>query len=123
MDDDLELTCNAKKENECTNEIGCSWCEAGAVPSSCHSIENAKKLPAGVFDCVFPEDVAELAEETAKPVFLAQEYKDDDLELTCNAKKENECTNEIGCSWCEAGAVPSSCHSIENAKKLPAGVF
>lgn len=47
----------------------------------------------------------------------------DDIERTCIAKEQTECSNDIGCSWCEAGAVPSTCHSLDNAHRLPATVF
>jgi cathepsin B len=30
---------------------GCSWCKCAAVPSSCWTVSNAKKLPAGVYQC------------------------------------------------------------------------
>lgn len=131
-----ESACDDFDKTACSNDKTCSWCTAGAVPSACYSVEDAHKLPAGVFECDFPEDIVEPVEEIAKPVEevtqpveeVAQPVKDtddddDDIEATCNSKKGTECSNDIGCSWCTAGAVPSSCHSIENAHKLPAGVF
>jgi len=29
----------------------CTWCKCGALPSSCWTVENAKKLPPGVYQC------------------------------------------------------------------------
>jgi cathepsin X len=47
-----EAQCSAKtSESDCNGLSGCSWCEAGAVPSACHTAVNAKKLPPGVFKC------------------------------------------------------------------------
>ena len=38
-------------EDDCNFDDKCSWCKCSAVPSACHSIENAKNLPAAVFQC------------------------------------------------------------------------
>jgi cathepsin X len=38
-------------KDTCVADAACSWCEAGAVPASCYTKENAKQLPAGVFTC------------------------------------------------------------------------
>ena len=48
---DDEDTCNALGDGDCQANSICSWCTAGAVPSACHSLENAKHLPAAVFIC------------------------------------------------------------------------
>ena len=49
---DDEETCNALgSEDSCNANDKCSWCKAAAVASACHSINNAKKLPAAVFQC------------------------------------------------------------------------
>ena len=41
-------------------------------------------------------------------------------EAQCSAKKtETDCNGLSGCSWCDAGAVPPACHTVDNAKKLP----
>lgn len=39
------------KGDSCDADAGCVWCECSAVPSSCFSVEDAKKLPAAVFTC------------------------------------------------------------------------
>lgn len=36
---------------DCSADAKCVWCEAAAVPSSCFTKENAKRLPSGVFTC------------------------------------------------------------------------
>jgi len=49
---DLEEQCNVfKSHEECNTNIQCSWCLSGAVKSSCHSLENASKLPPSIFVC------------------------------------------------------------------------
>jgi len=42
-----EASCDADK----TTGGGCVWCKCAALPSSCWTKDNAKKLPAGVYDC------------------------------------------------------------------------
>ncbi|GAX23091.1 cathepsin A [Fistulifera solaris] len=56
-----ESSCNqATDSTSCVKTIDettgerCEWCEAGAIPSECMSHEQAKQLPAGVFDCQTP---------------------------------------------------------------------
>lgn len=39
------------KEGECNADPACVWCACSAVPSSCFSVDDAKKLPAAVFTC------------------------------------------------------------------------
>ena len=46
-----EVDCLSVKDEDTCHADGCSWCTAGAVPSECVSQEQAKKLPAGVFNC------------------------------------------------------------------------
>ena len=63
----------------------------------------------------------ELVSHTQKPLLMAQLKDDED---TCNALGDEDACNNMGpCSWCKAGAVADACHSIENAKRLPAAVF
>jgi len=113
---DDEDTCNALGDGDsCNANDVCSWCEAGAVADACHSIENAKSLPAAVFKC------SKLGEEKkeVKPVEIVKDDED-----TCNVLGDGDsCNANDVCSWCEAGAVADACHSIENAKHLPAAVF
>lgn len=54
----------------------CSWCEAGAIPSECMSQDQARDLPAGVFQCSTPS-----VYQTSGPsvVLRAQEVQDDDF--------------------------------------------
>lgn len=49
---DVELSCSSLQTfDECVSNEECSWCITGAVKSSCHSIENANKLPSSIFNC------------------------------------------------------------------------
>jgi len=49
---DLEESCNLLNSHEdCNTNPECSWCSSGAVKSSCHSLENASRLPASIFKC------------------------------------------------------------------------
>ena len=60
-----EDTCNALGDaSSCKDLTGCSWCISAAVKPACHTIENAKSLPAAVFQC------DPLSEE---PVFKSEE--------------------------------------------------
>eukprot|EP00405_Crypthecodinium_cohnii_P006590 CAMPEP_0194782346 /NCGR_PEP_ID=MMETSP0323_2-20130528/78638_1 /TAXON_ID=2866 ORGANISM="Crypthecodinium cohnii, Strain Seligo" /NCGR_SAMPLE_ID=MMETSP0323_2 /ASSEMBLY_ACC=CAM_ASM_000346 /LENGTH=390 /DNA_ID=CAMNT_0039721151 /DNA_START=53 /DNA_END=1225 /DNA_ORIENTATION=- len=46
-------TCKAKYTDQasCEKDASCTWCKAAAVPSSCFTKDDAKKLPPGVFVC------------------------------------------------------------------------
>ena len=49
---DTEESCSFLQTlEECNSNEECSWCIAGAVKSSCHSIENANRLPSSIFNC------------------------------------------------------------------------
>jgi hypothetical protein len=49
---DLEESCNLLKlQEDCNANSECSWCVSGAVKSSCHSLENASRLPPSIFIC------------------------------------------------------------------------
>lgn len=49
---DLEETCNLLKlQEDCNVNSECSWCVSGAIKSSCHSLENASRLPPSIFVC------------------------------------------------------------------------
>jgi hypothetical protein len=51
-DSELLATCQAlSQDNSCDANDSCTWCEAGAVPSSCYPVTMAGQLPAGVFQC------------------------------------------------------------------------
>ena len=38
-------------QTTCDANANCTWCKCAAVPSSCFDLEDAKRLPAGVFIC------------------------------------------------------------------------
>ena len=42
-------------EASCASSPGCVWCLSAAVPSACYSESEAKRLPAGAFQCKFPQ--------------------------------------------------------------------
>ena len=48
---DPTSACSYKDQKNCDGDSKCSWCDAGAVPPACHTIEDAKKLPPAVFYC------------------------------------------------------------------------
>ena len=41
-------------ESACAGEAGCVWCVSAAVPSSCYTEAEARRLPGAVFRCKFP---------------------------------------------------------------------
>ncbi|KAK3288592.1 hypothetical protein CYMTET_3928 [Cymbomonas tetramitiformis] len=40
-----------KDQASCDADAACAWCKCSAVPSNCFTIEQAKKLPSGVYTC------------------------------------------------------------------------
>jgi len=140
---DDEETCNAHAESDCHADTKCSWCLSAAVKASCHSVENAKKLPAAIFSCdnlgmteeqaqdesEMEQIIETVEEEAVKGEAQMEKFMNTlrgglgDDEATCNANKDDASCDAAGCSWCVCSAVPSACHSIENAKKLPSAVF
>jgi len=154
--------CHAKYKNQTACDAdtstggGCTWCKCAAVPSSCWTKENAKKLPAGVYTCdslaltgkplspaaaAKPETHAELIHDLrtsvhhqtdtpiTKAVLPASHSLATKVDDPCHAKYKNQTACDAdtstggGCTWCKCAAVPSSCWTKENAKKLPAGVY
>jgi len=62
-------TCGAlAAKDACDKEDACTWCDAGAVPSSCKSLEDAKGLPPSIFYC----DKLQAAKPAGKKVELKQ---------------------------------------------------
>ena len=57
--------CTYGNQKECDADAGCAWCKSAAVPSSCNTLEDAKRLPAGVFIC--DKVGEELTEVRAEP--------------------------------------------------------
>jgi hypothetical protein len=43
--------CTYATQDACNAVAECRWCICHALPSSCHTLEQAKKLPPSVFDC------------------------------------------------------------------------
>ena len=56
-----------KTSATCNADADCIWCEAGAVRPACYNVDDAKRLPPGVFNCpaktTEQEDEADLDEE------------------------------------------------------------
>mmetsp|Transcript_66245 Transcript_66245/g.158459 ORF Transcript_66245/g.158459 Transcript_66245/m.158459 type:complete len:617 (+) Transcript_66245:94-1944(+) len=48
---DDECKAAHSSQSECEQDSKCTWCKCAAVPSSCWTKENAKKLPPSVYDC------------------------------------------------------------------------
>merc|ERR1712166_502332 len=40
-----------KDKSSCDANAACSWCLCSAVPSACHTIEDAAGLPSSIFQC------------------------------------------------------------------------
>jgi len=45
------LCAKLAKEATCDANVNCTWCKCEAVPSSCFDLEDAKRVPPGVFIC------------------------------------------------------------------------
>ena len=100
-------------QSTCDADSGCTWCKCGALPSQCWTLEDAKKLPAGVYICDKQEELSQLpAIRSAGGDACGDKYS---AQSTCDA--------DSGCTWCKCGALPSQCWTLEDAKKLPAGVY
>ena len=86
-----------------------------------------KKIANGMADLYDAHDyfgVADSASTIAKIALPVATFGDD--EDICGAltpKGEDDCMANEVCSWCKCAAVPSACHSKENAKGLPSAVF
>lgn len=46
-----ECMADHSDEGSCNSDSGCVWCKCSAVPSSCFSVNIAKRLPAADFSC------------------------------------------------------------------------
>eukprot|EP00605_Chrysophyceae_sp_TOSAG23-4_P001314 GSChrysophyteH1.ASY1.ANO1.1429.1 assembled CDS len=113
-------------QSKCLGSSGCSWCESGAVGSSCMSTEDASALPASVFSCTDAK-ATKAAKNTSVGEVSPRAPQDPYYFLStseCEAvSDQSKCLGSSGCSWCESGAVGSSCMSTEDASALPASVF
>ena len=113
---DAENKCRElSTESACHTDKDCSWCVSAAVPSSCNTVADAKSLPAAVFQCDNLSEEEEIIEEP-------EEIEEND---PCHGvyTDQSSCDADAACTWCKSAAVPSSCNTVENAKKLPPGVF
>lgn len=129
---DDRATCNAltrSGRNACNANSICAWCFAGTQPNECFTVEDAHLLPAAVFDCDKVNEFEIMKDEAQKAMKEAEKminripaiFRDD--EKICGPLDESNCKEDKRCSWCEAGAVPPACHSVENARGLPPAVF
>ena len=46
-------------ETSCNADGKCTWCKCAALPSQCWTLDNAKKLPPGVYVCDKKQDDAD----------------------------------------------------------------
>jgi hypothetical protein len=91
----------------------CEYCKPGSalpLPNVCvHTLE-AKLMPKILWECDAGDDPSPPADSTNGDA--------------CEGLHEAACVASKGvCVWCVAAAVPSSCFTVEQATKLPPGVF
>ncbi len=73
--DNNDDKCHGLSQSQCLKQKGvCTWCVSGAIPSSCYTVEDAAKLPSGVFNCVkedvFTDNESKNEEEDLKSIFI-----------------------------------------------------
>lgn len=99
---------NITASDECNNKAMCVWCTDGT----------ANDTPG----CIFIKEARQQAREKKYACTKALRRK---LPLSndasCAGKSESTCTGP--CVWCVSRAVPSSCYTLEEAKRLPSAVF
>jgi len=80
-------------------------------------IEDAKKLPPGVYVC-------DKLKEEEEPETIIEEQEEPPSNDHCEpVKSSGECDAISDCTWCKNSAVPPECWLVEDAKKLPPGVY
>merc|ERR1719231_2194152 len=95
--------CTEKTEDKCNADTACTWCKCAALPSQCWTLADAKKLPAGVYQC----DKSVEVEEVEVPSFKCC--------TTCNATAGEEKYFSVAKNPMAAGnnaASPASSHRI-----------
>jgi len=45
--------CDLTDPDACAAKEGCVWCKSAAVGDHCYATEEAKSLPASIFDCAY----------------------------------------------------------------------
>ena len=67
-----ESTCRTAHADEasCNADDKCAWCKSAAVPSACLAIDDAKALPASVFDCAKMTEPLEEPEDDKQPKYV-----------------------------------------------------
>ena len=97
---------------ECDLINGCTWCKSANFNGSCYTLDDATNLPP-TFSC----DKGDSFKERDELITLLKRTDE------CSYGTKTECDANDACSWCKSAAVKSSCHTLEDAKKLPPGVF
>lgn len=88
---DLEENCNLLKVQEhCNANSECSWCVSGAVKSSCHSLENASRLPSSIFSC----DTLKVDELNSESNFYDDLFGSDSVDVLYEESNES-----VGLKW------------------------
>jgi len=122
-----EDACRSKhaSQDDCQTDAACTWCKAAAVPSSCFTKENAKKLPPAVFECSGgssapqqrrkSELLSREATETMGVVWRGNASNSHDLLLTSEAMPDSfSWCNKDGKSYCSQSRnqhIPQYCGS------------
>ncbi|KAH9257677.1 hypothetical protein BASA81_004135 [Batrachochytrium salamandrivorans] len=101
-----------KTASACDANPQCTWCESYAIPSACYDLKDASGLPDGVFECHKKSP----KQQQQQPPSIAQ--------ASCSVETSSaSCNSNSECVWCESFAIPSKCYSVEDAQRLPEGVF
>jgi len=125
-----ECKADHSAEGACNADAACVWCACSAVPSSCFSVDDAKKLPSAVFTCDSKEEDVPAPRQRHHRMRggvvsnWAKLMRGEPLQDTCEYSSADECNaNASECSWCISAAVKPACRTIDMAKKLPASIF
>ncbi|KAJ1459030.1 hypothetical protein M885DRAFT_613933 [Pelagophyceae sp. CCMP2097] len=98
--------CDAEFSDQapCDADAACAWCTSRAVPAGCKALEDAKALPASIFQCDKVHAVAA-------------------VECSAVYSEATACDADDTCTWCASAAVPAGCKAMEDAKGLPKSIF
>lgn len=104
--------CETYNKNTClVHADRCTVCLAWGKWDTCFLTTIAQKLPPRLFACDFPPPPAPKPEPEPSP------------DKDCGSLLDEDSCTEAHCVWCVSAAVPSSCYTEAEAKRLPPAVF